>query len=55
MTTVGYNAAPFARPAEFLAKYDPHQHGCLVLDVRMPEARSIAHLVKMHLMLSGQS
>jgi FixJ family two-component response regulator len=37
MTTVGYNAAPFARPAEFLAKYDPHQHGCLVLDVRMPE------------------
>jgi FixJ family two-component response regulator len=37
MTTVGYNAAPFARPAEFLTKYDPHQHGCLVLDVRMPE------------------
>ena len=37
MTTVGYHAAPFARPTEFLAKYDPRQPGCLVLDVRMPE------------------
>ncbi|MFL6619809.1 MAG: response regulator transcription factor [Povalibacter sp.] len=37
MTTVGYNAVAFARPAEFLAKYDPDQQGCLVLDVRMPE------------------
>jgi FixJ family two-component response regulator len=37
MTTVGYNAVPFARPAEFLAKYDPNQPGCLILDVRMPE------------------
>ena len=37
MTTVGYSAVPFARPTEFLAKYDPNQPGCLVLDVRMPE------------------
>jgi FixJ family two-component response regulator len=37
MTTVGYQAAAFSRPAEFLAKYDPDQQGCLVLDVRMPE------------------
>jgi FixJ family two-component response regulator len=37
MTTVGYSSAPFARPSEFLAKYDPNQPGCLVLDVRMPE------------------
>lgn len=37
MTTVGYQAVPFARPSEFLAKYDSNQHGCLVLDVRMPE------------------
>lgn len=36
MTTVGYTAVPFARPAEFLAKYDANQPGCLVLDVRMP-------------------
>jgi len=37
MTTVGYTAVPYARPTEFLAKYDPNQPGCLVLDVRMPE------------------
>ena len=37
MTTVGYQAMPFARPAEFLAKYDPNQPSCVVLDVRMPE------------------
>ena len=37
MTTVGYQPAAFARPAEFLEKYDPNQAGCLVLDVRMPE------------------
>ena len=37
MTTVGYRPVPFARPSEFLAKYDPGQPGCLVLDVRMPE------------------
>jgi two-component system, LuxR family, response regulator FixJ len=37
MTTVGYKAIPFARPTEFLAKYDANQSGCLVLDVRMPE------------------
>lgn len=37
MTTVGYNAVAFARPAEFLAKYDQNHPGCLILDVRMPE------------------
>jgi FixJ family two-component response regulator len=37
MTTVGYQPIAFARPAEFLAKYDANQAGCLVLDVRMPE------------------
>ncbi len=37
LTTVGYSCQVFARPAEFLAKYDPAQHGCLLLDVRMPE------------------
>lgn len=37
MTTVGYNAVAFERPTEFLQKLDPNQHGCLVLDVRMPE------------------
>jgi two-component system, LuxR family, response regulator FixJ len=37
MSTVGYNAVAYARPAEFLQKLDPNQPGCLVLDVRMPE------------------
>jgi FixJ family two-component response regulator len=37
MTTVGYNAVAYARPDEFLAKFDPNQTGCLVLDVRMPQ------------------
>jgi FixJ family two-component response regulator len=37
ITTVGYPVTAFARPSEFLAKYDPNQPGCLVLDVRMPE------------------
>jgi two-component system, LuxR family, response regulator FixJ len=37
MTTVGYQPMAFSRPGEFLAKYDPNQPSCLVLDVRMPE------------------
>jgi two-component system, LuxR family, response regulator FixJ len=37
MTTVGYQPMAFSRPADFLAKYDPNQPSCLVLDVRMPE------------------
>jgi two-component system response regulator FixJ len=37
MTTVGYHPVAFARPSEFLAKYDANQPGCLILDVRMPE------------------
>jgi two-component system, LuxR family, response regulator FixJ len=36
ITTVGYQAAAFARPTDFLAKYDQSHPGCLVLDVRMP-------------------
>jgi len=37
LRTVGYTPVVYARPGEFLAKYDPDQHGCLVLDIRMPE------------------
>ena len=37
LRTVGYQPTVFARPGEFLAKYDSNQHGCLVLDIRMPE------------------
>src|SRR5262249_41096012 len=34
--SVGLNATALGSAPEFLAKYDPAQPGCLVLDVRMP-------------------
>ncbi|HKQ12701.1 MAG TPA: response regulator transcription factor [Steroidobacteraceae bacterium] len=37
ITTVGYQPVAFAKASEFLAKHDPGQPSCLVLDVRMPE------------------
>jgi FixJ family two-component response regulator len=37
ITTIGYQPVAFAKPTEFLAKYDAGQPACLVLDVRMPE------------------
>lgn len=51
MTTVGYDAIAFAKPAEFLAKFDPEQQGCLVLDVRMPEMSGLE--VQQHLNRAG--
>jgi two-component system response regulator FixJ len=51
MTTVGYQPAAFAAPREFLAKYDPRQPGCLVLDVRMPEMSGLE--VQQHLNRNG--
>jgi len=37
LRTVGYTPVVFSRPSEFLAKFDANVHGCLVLDIRMPE------------------
>jgi FixJ family two-component response regulator len=37
LKTVGYSPVEFSRPNEFLAKFDPKVHGCLVLDIRMPQ------------------
>ena len=51
MSTVGYNAVSFERPAEFLQKLDPNQPGCLVLDVRMPEMSGLE--VQQHLNRNG--
>jgi two-component system, LuxR family, response regulator FixJ len=35
--TVGYRTELFARPSEFLARFNVDQPGCLILDIRMPE------------------
>ena len=51
MTTVGYQPAAFAGPREFLAKHDPSQPSCLVLDVRMPEMSGLE--LQQHLNRSG--
>jgi two-component system, LuxR family, response regulator FixJ len=54
ITTVGYQPVAFAKPSEFLAKYDPAQPSCLVLDVRMPEMSGLEvqqHLNKVGSML----
>ena len=36
LRAAGLSVAAFASPAEFLAQYDPHTAGCLVLDLMMP-------------------
>lgn len=51
MSTVGYHAIAFARPTDFLSKFDPNQPGCLVLDVRMPEMSGLE--VQQHLNRAG--
>src|SRR5215831_7684991 len=37
ISTVGYHAIAFSKPTDFMASFKPDQHGCLILDVRMPE------------------
>lgn len=34
--SIGLKVRTYLRPQEFLDEYDPQQHGCLLLDVRMP-------------------
>lgn len=34
--SIGLKVKTYLRAQEFLADYDPQQHGCLLLDVRMP-------------------
>jgi FixJ family two-component response regulator len=34
--SIGLKVRTYLRPQEFLNEYDPQQHGCLLLDVRMP-------------------
>jgi FixJ family two-component response regulator len=37
LRTVGYSPVVFARPSDFLSKFDPNVQSCAVLDIRMPE------------------
>ena len=36
MRSVGLKAATFASPKEFLERYSPDTHGCIILDIAMP-------------------
>jgi two-component system, LuxR family, response regulator FixJ len=36
LKSVGLNSTLYASAQEFLGAYDPHQPGCLLLDIRMP-------------------
>jgi FixJ family two-component response regulator len=36
LRAAGFAVAAFASPEQFLAQYDPHTPGCLVLDLAMP-------------------
>ena len=51
LSTIGHRVLPFGKPSEFLAKHDPTQHGCVVLDIRMPEMSGLE--VQQHLNKQG--
>lgn len=36
MKSIGLQAVAYASASEFLGAYQPHQDGCLILDIRMP-------------------
>src|SRR5437667_10491402 len=36
LRAAGFAVVTFGSPQEFLTQYDPHVHGCLVLDLDMP-------------------
>ncbi len=36
LESAGYSVVTYATSEAFLASYDPHQSGCMVLDIRMP-------------------
>jgi len=41
ISTVGHAAVAYSRPTEFLERLDRNAAGCIVLDVRMPEASGL--------------
>ncbi len=44
LKTVGLKAATYALPSVFIDNFDPTQPGCVVLDLRMPEANGVETL-----------
>ena len=40
--TAGYKVRAYRYPREFLSEFEPDRHGCVVLDVRMPEIDGFA-------------
>lgn len=51
LKSVGLNATTLGSAQEFLSSYNPHQPGCLLLDVRMPGMSGIE--LQQHLNLRG--
>jgi two-component system, LuxR family, response regulator FixJ len=49
--SVGLSMQPYASAQEFLAAYNPHHPGCLVLDIRMPGMSGLE--LQEHLNLTG--
>src|SRR5437899_12152580 len=41
LRAAAFAVAAFASPEEFLAQYDPHTPGCLVLDLDMPAVNGL--------------
>jgi len=41
LRAAGIQAAAFASAADFLAAYDPHAPGCVLIDVRMPDLNGL--------------
>jgi two-component system response regulator FixJ len=48
LATVGYQTAAFARASQFLEAFHPTAHGCLVLDIRMPEMSGLELQAKLN-------
>ncbi len=46
LMSVGLKATTYGSPLEFIAEFDPHRPGCVVLDQRMPGMNGIETLLK---------